>query len=818
MKIKYLNLTTVACLGLLAASCSNNDFADSSKGQGKIQLALTVDNTVTSRSFADDGIVTVDDLKIRLTNDEGNSLEYNSVSDFEATGGGVATGTYLIEAYFGDENEEGFAKPYVYGNTTVNVNLDDEVHATLTAALANSMFKVNYGDGIKAYLPEYCIEFSSTAGNNVEYPAGTTDPVYLKSGEVNIYLSFTKPNGATGRTSVAKVEAKPKTSYTLNVDMNGGEVGSAEIVNVTFNDNLEEVTIPVNLDLSSVSAPEVVAQGFADDPISFITTTEYANDLNFMVTARGGLQSVVLKSTNAKYLDSSWPEELELMGLSATDQEKYKELGLDAKGVWVNPDQMALINLAGLAKSVRLPEGTDNAELTFTLLVTDKNGKTNETSPTLKFSATRPTLSLASPYDVYYDDDELTLKVTYNAIAQNLEFTYHNNTNTETDLPVNGIVDNSDGTYDITITKYQEIPTPMVVTATDSKDKTVTASVSVDLLPVLLISDNNIWASKVDFKVYDGTQYWAPTNVYYSTDNSTFNSGTLETLSDNFYRISGLANSTTYYITADISKDSVTKRLKSIKVTTDGTAQITYANMDTWYDSLDAGLLDYYNIWWCGVNENTIWGTNNPMTTSQGAGYEYVRCAGTLPEDSGHTGKSALIRTIGWGSGNTATGSKGSSGTCKYTDAGLLHLGASRSERPSGYSSTQGALTTDDLECGYDFAYRPSSLSFWYLYTPKNSSDKGYVEYWVKDANGNIIASGSQNLDEKSSYTQVTLTFDYIVNAPKGAKIYIKFLSTYSRNFLERNDSNFSGPGFANVSHGKFLGSQLWIDDITLNY
>lgn len=179
--------------------------------------------------------------------------------------------------------------------------------------------------------------------------------------------------------------------------------------------------------------------------------------------------------------------------------------------------------------------------------------------------------------------------------------------------------------------------------------------------------------------------------------------------------------------------------------------------------------------------------------------------------------KAALVRTIGWGKGNSAI--SGISGICKYIDAGLLHLGSSRTGRPDGYGDgvTQGIITTDDLDCGIAFASRPASLSFKYKYTNKNANDKGYAEIWVKDASGKTIASGNVNLDPASAYQTKTISLSYAAGAAKGAKIYIKFLSTNSRDFLAKNSDNISGPGIAN-SDGNYLGSQLYIDDITLNY
>ncbi len=50
----------------------------------------------------------------------------------------------------------------------------------------------------------------------------------------------------------------------------------------------------------------------------------------------------------------------------------------------------------------------------------------------------------------------------------------------------------------------------------------------------------------------------------------------------------------------------------------------------------------------------TCWGTNNPMTTSQGINSDYTRYSGTA-STNGRTGKGVELRTCGWGSGNAIT-------------------------------------------------------------------------------------------------------------------------------------------------------------------
>jgi hypothetical protein len=263
--------------------------------------------------------------------------------------------------------------------------------------------------------------------------------------------------------------------------------------------------------------------------------------------------------------------------------------------------------------------------------------------------------------------------------------------------------------------------------------------------------------------------------------------------------------------------------------TTEAATQLPNADMESWYRV--AGQTDYWWIDYPGAGTNAVWGTNNLMTTSQGGsnttatsnrnGCAYSTSSGTIYTDDVHGGsKAALIRTIGWGSGNNAVGTGNfiTPVTCKYIDAGLLHLGTGRTARETGNTDRAGSLDQTGYDSGLSFGSRPSSFSFWYKYTAKNSDDHGVAEIAVYDANNNVIASGSAELTSSSEYIQKTISLTYNAGVAKAAKIYVKFMSTYSTDFLALNTSNISYPTYANLSDAMYLGSQLYVDDLTLNY
>ena len=66
---------------------------------------------------------------------------------------------------------------------------------------------------------------------------------------------------------------------------------------------------------------------------------------------------------------------------------------------------------------------------------------------------------------------------------------------------------------------------------------------------------------------------------------------------------------------------------------------------------------------------------------------------------------------------------------------------------------------------------------------------------------------------------KVTIPLNYLrLTNGKAAKIMVSFKSSGNQECLKINTDNLDCPSFGNTSDGRFTGSSLYIDDITLNY
>ena len=799
-----------ATLALLLSGCAADRYPGGTE-TGAIELTLEIDpttlNGANSRSTLEEigQNLTVDDFTVRLTDAEGKSQEW-PFSAFD--GSKVKTGTYTITAYAGTEGDEGFNRAYFEGKTEVTVAAERTTQIALTATLANAGMTVKYTDAFKSYMKSYSAEVRSEGeAQGVIYPAGETDPIFVNAGEKALYVTVTNQQDKTATLKVTEFAAQARHMYNVTVDVNNGNIGSA-ILTISFDDSTVAETKEFELseELFNCPPPTLTPDSYT---VNVTEGTQPEGQWAFNVMAYGGLGEVKM-TTSSEYLDRmGWPAEIDLLKATAEQQNILKNNGLSALGVWNNPDKMAVIDFTNVVHKLRAVSG--NNTTTFTLEVVDKYGKVCETTSTMTINLTPYTLIVNGQEECVVGATTATLNITFNGgdPSKVLSVRYKNDRGTTDPSSITKVVDNGNGTYAIDITIPCNDKSVVVEISTGAVDPVTYTVTRADVDFTATAPVNSIFAKKAVL-VIDAGSYTS--TVINAINVSLSPASGQKAVSGSNINLSALTPGTEYTATLTLgSKQQV------VKFTTEAATQLPNGNMETWCQPQSKG---YWVLYYPGASaESSAWGTNNPMTTVNVGGswnYAYDKISGTISTTDAKSGTAALLRTVGWGPSNSAIGSM--SGIMKYADAGLLHLGSSRESRPSGYSDVEGALTTDDLNCGLAFASRPSSMSLWYKYVPKNSADHGIVEVYVYGTGDVLLASATKDLTTVGTYTQVTLPLNYAANAGKASKIYVKILSTYDRTFLAKNSNNFTPPPFANVSDGTYMGSQLYIDEITLNY
>lgn len=807
--------TLVALLGGMLWSCSEDP--GYSGNTGSVRPLVDLDRTVTTpregrATHTLEGAPTAADLSLRLTASDGSfSREWAAVADFDAAEQ-FKVGTYTLEAWHGTAGAEGFECPYFYGSTEVRVQDASTTEVALTASLSQAMVAVEYTEAFRSYMTDW-----SATVNTVAYVQSETRPVFLTPGTVTVNVSFTKPNGKKGENfKVAEFTASAKKYYKVTVDLNNGEVGGAAIV-VTYSDDMEDVEVPINIDDYVLDAPEPIVEpeGFVSGtPLDVVEGMPLDGKFSFNIIAQAGLAQVKLTTRSLSLQGQGWPVELDLLSATAEQKATLTALGLEVLGLWNNPDKLAIVDLSAVPAHLGAV-ATDNTS-TFTLTVTDAYGRTTEPS-VLTMNLEPLVLELSGSAD-YAPGSPLVLNLAYNGmdVANHVKIQYRNalgNWTDATDVTFGEGTSRAVSDYSVTIGGLPETMESITLRAGCALAATTATSATVTVHVKefdYAVNPNDVFATHAAVNIVGRNGEAAPAlaraSYQLSTDGTHFSAGSIA-LTDGRGTITDLAPATTYYLKSSFQTEPVT-------FTTEAAAQIPNGNFEEAW-TVDGSASHWQNAVLPG------WGTNNAMTTSQGSNYAYCRISGTI-NCEGAEGNGVLIRTVGWGSGNSATGSMADGlfgSKMKYADAGLLHLGVTRTTRPEGYGDREGSLETTDLEpLGIEFTSRPSALTFKYKYAPKNPADRGQCEYWLKDAAGNILVEGTKVLDPAAGFTDVNIPMTYAAGAAKGAKLYVKFISTNNREYLKKNADNFTPPDFGNLDFGTYMGAQLTIDEVVLKY
>lgn len=837
-------------LAILATGCSSDDFGGSaSEGTGGLDLQVAIDTEVIASqrptkapSRAEFDQITADDLSLRLTSDDGSFTKtWDKIADFDANER-FNVGRYTLEAFYGSEDAEGFGAPYYLGSQTITVEENQVTPVAISAQLANSLLAITYTDNFKSYMASYSAEVHSAGGATTAYAADETRPVYVKAGLVEVYVDFVKPNGKGAKLLAASFTAKPRCRYNLTVDMSAE--GGQAILHIVYDEMLAEKDVEIELsdELLNSPAPEVTANGFTSgEAIRFVPGNAPADPMSLDIVARGGLARVTMTTRSASLLAQGWPAEVNLAGAPEATRTRLAALGLTARGLYTNPEKMAVVTLTDVPSHIALVDGDDGVtEISF--VVVDAMGKTSD-PVTLRIEAAALAVSLDNPANLFVGQTELELDMNYNGGKPEgaVKIQYFNDRGTWTDAAYTASATGTDDLYHITLTGLPATGHPESTSALRLRavaGSLISEELSVDRMPTdvrLTATEGAAFARHAYISASLQSAGRAALNLdlvlaagrlMLSTDGGSSWTAATATIADGTFTVTGLTPATAYSARFELAGCEPSP---AVTFTTEATPQLPNAGMETWYR--ENGRTSYWWIDYPGADANAVWGTMNKLTTSEGGsgtnmfnhkGASFCAFSGTRPTGSGfedrgiahgtanhekaHLGSyAAVISTVGWGDNDGNGGTSAGKG-CKHLTVGELYLGS--------YNASSQAPDYTGLE----FTSRPKALTFFYYYCPQNQADYGYAEISVKDAAGNTIASGNLNLTAASDYILATVPLTYARDAAKAARIYVQFKSSGNSACQSINTTNLSCPDFGNTDSGRFTGSELFIDDIELIY
>lgn len=803
-KFRLTGLSAAAAL-LLFSGCNEEMFE--SDGTGTISPAVTYDSTVvglrSKSSRAEFDEIKVDDLTLTLSKADGSVERTFAYKDFDPSEA-FTVGKYTMTASYGD-SEEGFEKAAVYGSADFTVTEGKAAKVELTAKPSKAMVALEFDESLTDYLSDLKAQVR-TAQNTMDYALDETRHVYTRPGRISVDLAFTKPNGLKGQSEVYAFDAEAQHRYKVTLRL-AGTSGEINGLNVTFDDGLTEEVIDIDIsdEVLTTPGPEVTLSGVtADQVLSVVEGSSLSSQPTIKVNAKGAVRSAIL-TTSGAITAKGWPERIDLAAADASALTSLEAMGLKGASTFRNGSKYAVLDFSNVSKSIDATAETASPNM-FSLAVTDANGKVAEpVGFGIKVDKLTFSMSAIPGYEYAMGDPTIDVEMAYNGIEP-LENVVKVQCLTEAgvfkDAAITSATPQSRAAqvYRVTVSIPANAQNPITLKATAGSISVGEVVIPTVVKPELAINANDVFAKSLWASVTLGPDVnTSDCKIQQSTDGVNFSNATGAFEGADYHVTGGLNPSTKYYFRAVVGHLAS----KVVEITTEADTQIPNGSLDA-ATSTNGSASNWENYVFEG------WGTNNPMTTSQGSNYAYCRISGTKPTDDSHTGKAAVLRTNGWGSGNSSTGS--SSSIVKYIDPGLLHLGASRTSRPAE------PLKTDDLECGIAFGSRPSAVKFWTKYTPKNSADTGIAFATVYDAAGNVIANGSLTIGSTDSYTEKTIPLTYARGAAKASKLYVCFMSTNNPSAIVKDGNWITFSKFGNLSRGEHYGSTMYVDDVTLVY
>lgn len=816
MRKKVLGLTLL--WALLITACSQEEVQDSLE-QGKIRIEVVPDGKLTQTRATDIAIPDSKEFGVNIVSSTGETIvRVDNLHEFEPVS--VPVGIYTVHAYYGDADAEGFDALSFAGSNQVSVKRKEESTASVDCSINKALVAITYTDAFKKYFSDYSAYVSTSKGGKVVYADNEVRSAYFVPGNLGIFLEVTK-EGSSNRVTLnpKNFVAEAHHEYRLTMDVDA----STATLRVVFNSqpaHEENVEINVSDEALNAPAPAFKAHGFvAGNVMEYVEGMPPANDngnkYSVYLNAQGKIEKVMLTAVSPWWTAQQYPAEQNLVELNKT----YWN-GMELVGLSDRRDKIASVDFTSMLKNLACQNReAEFEEHTFTFTATDRLTKVGEPM-VVKVKTLNDCLAVAKVSEPHIGDTQLTIALTMNGVslenlASLMKFAYKNDkaffsTVAAKDVKVEkGDAPNrwnvtltlpalSAGTLDVKATSparneqmlTYEIKSEILLSQPNGAADVWARMADVQLKPVGT-AVSAISSDKVSFQCLKGDEWTAVSHVYESSGDR--------------YTLTGLDANTRYEVRALYLQDGKSYYSQAVSFTTEKEVQVANNSFEDW--EMKPRISDYWEYYFF----NSGWDTMNGLTTSEGGNSliprnrcRYNANSGTIPsEGDAKTGtKAALIRAVGWGSGNSAVGTA----NAKYGTVGELYLGH--------YDSSSKKAVYD----GAAFESRPLSMSFWYKYRPGNGGDQLWAEVQVlHKENGQVTVLGEGSArrgDAVNEWTELSVPVTYKDKSKKATHIVIKFKSGDKSD----NPSFIEVPPFANLSNGEYVGSKLWVDDVMLNY
>lgn len=853
--MKKTSSVLAAALLLGLASCSDENPWMGEAGQGAIRLSLTADSRVEDSAPKTRGDISgllekmpeASDFNIHLEKADGSYSKIHTHDDFLKIPS-FPTGAYTLRAYCGSPQEEGFDCPYFEGTTEVTVLEARETEAHVNASIANTLISIKYGEGFSAYMADYRAQLHSAGGSYIDYAKEETRPAFVHPGTVTLSIDITNKQGQSVTLQPAEFEAEAGHHYTISLNVNGGNMGEGQL-KVEFDDALTEENVYIDLteELFTAPAPTVTLAGIDAEAgtvpeLEFLAGEAPDGQYRFHVISHGVMKKVIM-TLKGEY-EPAFGHEIDLISATDAQQQQLAALGIDCKGIFRNPDKMAIVDFSNLPKN--LPAG----EYELSLRAMDMLTRVSD-AVTVKINSVAPELTV-DPLSAIFGLNQGSLTVNYNGSHPETDITFQamNTYGVYVDAPVVNCVEQQNTRaitgrnylFNIRLADTAKNPVPVRVYLYGKLVKEVELPVEYPEYELaadgfarkamikVTASEEQLPVIAGGLKLYEGGSAIAESRITRDVENGLITVSGL-TPERNYDFVASLVNAATDPHNISFTTEKETDVTNGDFSQMSRTINIDRINAGGIYTYKAVGITGTYrNKSSIVVDTPTGWGNINSLTcdydgsANKNTWYVVPSTIGNV--DSG----TVTVRTVGY-SHNGVEPETWTAETFNYY--------SENAPARTAFDVAAGQLYYgDSASTGAAFTTRPSGVAYDYSYAPVNN-ETALVEVKVL-AGGEVIGSGKTTFSGGSNgsvdiaytpnafgkkATSLSIVFysssasNPEINIPSGAALKDNNKTSPDSNILDRNNPDKNGATLgANAYNSKATGSELTVSNVKLNY
>ncbi len=827
---------------LLNSSCSTED-THSITGCGSTTIDINMDYDIKSSHFSTSPDSTKKpsfrDFNISISNIDGSFNHLWKTPLDLPKKETLQTGSYLITAFYGDINDEGFDKPYYCGSASIEIAEASANNVSIPCSLANAMISISYSNAFRNAFSDYCSILHTPGSSYLTHLKDETRPLYLKPGETTIAVSFESNNGANATLQPITINTQPRHHYLITIDVDYNSLG--EYVLIVKYDTLlaiENTTITLTDEILNSPTPEITTIGFSDkDIINIIEGENLPERIETIVNSKIGISEITITTNSPSLIDAGFPHEIKLGEITPEQLSIITSMGLTITGFWDNKN-CASIDFTNLLSRLK---ATDNNLNSFTIIAKDYFFKT--TNPISLIVSTTPiNINIVNTPQSIIGDNLATLAITSShQINPNLlTISATDDNGILHKSTIKSICDKNDSTL-ITFS----IPHGM----NDSNAKiyynnSFKASTTISRISPNFKIDVDAFASSAAIKVItdnnEMTNFITQNLHIFANDYDAKVVG--RDLKKGIIYVSGLKPSTSYSFKATLMKNNPNATYSNIvKITTETNIPIPDGSFESVKESINKTIpsggwysqthLPIYNQ----QNQTNVsiytpkedWATVNKKTFCEIAKNQnswYMQPSTFMIKDAINGTKAMKLVSVAWDTNGEKIKDYAQDLYSEHINynknipnisnraAGKLFLGK--------YNYDPTTNTEQYIE-GIPFASRPSALNGYFKYTPcaSNPTDKGIVIISLLNKSNNNefeIASNSYLFNYTSDYTAFSIPLTYCDFGVKATHLKIMFASSYNIGSIPYENANI-----ATLPHpqtASSIGSILILDNLNFSY